>query len=227
MEDDKTNYNDWEILTDNGWKSFKGIIKKEKTDSIKLKFNDGTELICSEDHELLLKSGNFVKAKKSRYKHIVSDKGHKRVISVKKHKKVDTYDVTDVDGSRYYTNGVISHNCNMLSEFWSSVYPIISSSKKSKIIVASTPKDTSGLLYKLYDGSVKGTNNWANMKVLWNDVPGRDEKWKNETMSALGDPTIFSREFECVDGETLVTILNNNDEQQQITIRELYEIIQK
>jgi hypothetical protein len=87
---------------------------------------------------------------------------------------------------------------NMLSEFWSSVYPIISSSKKSKVIVASTPKDTSGLLYKLYDGSVKGTNNWAHMKVLWSDVPGRDEKWKNETIAALGDVSIFNREF-CVE----------------------------
>lgn len=84
----------------------------------------------------------------------------------------------------------------LLEEFWSSVYPIISSSKKSKIIVASTPKDTSGLLYKLYDGSVKKTNNWVNMKVLWSDVPDRDEKWRNETINALGDVGIFKREFE-------------------------------
>jgi phage terminase large subunit-like protein len=114
---------------------------------------------------------------------------------------------------------------NMLEEFWSSVYPIISASKKSKIIVASTPKDTSGLLYKLYDGSVKKTNNWVNMKVLWNDVPDRDEKWRNETINALGDVSMFKREFECVDGKTLVTILNNSNEEQQITIEELYEAI--
>lgn len=85
---------------------------------------------------------------------------------------------------------------NLLEEFWSSVYPIISSSKKSKIIIASTPKDTSGLLYKLYSESVKGENNWVNMKVLWSDVPDRDEKWKRETISALGDIDTFRREFE-------------------------------
>jgi hypothetical protein len=84
----------------------------------------------------------------------------------------------------------------LLEEFWSSVYPIISSSKKSKIIIASTPKDTSGLLYKLYDGSVKKQNNWVNMKVLWNDVPGRDERWRKDTIDALGDEGIFRREFE-------------------------------
>jgi hypothetical protein len=192
----KENPDNWEILTDNGWKSFSGVIKKEETKCVKITFDDGTDLICSEDHEMMTISGVFILAKKSRYKKIYSENGFKKVISVKKSKNQDTYDVTDVDGGRYYTNSVISHNCNMLEDFWSSVYPIISSSKKSKIIVASTPKDTSGLLYKLYDGSVKQTNNWVNMKVLWNDVPDRDEKWKRETIAALGDEKIFSREFE-------------------------------
>jgi len=112
---------------------------------------------------------------------------------------------------------------NMLDEFWASVYPIISSSTKSKIIMASTPRDTSGLFYKLYDGSVKGTNEWVHMKVLWNEVPGRDEKWKKQTVGSLSDIGMWKREFECVDGKTLITILNSNNEEQQITIEELYK----
>ena len=218
------NPENWEILTDKGWKSFSGVIKKEETKCVKITFDDETDLICSEDHEIMTISGAFVLAKKSRYKKIYSENGFKKVISVKKFKNQDTYDVTDVDGGRYYTNSVISHNCNMLEEFWSSVYPIISSSKKSKIIVASTPKDTSGLLYKLYDGSIKQTNNWSNMKVLWNDVPDRDEKWRRETIAALGDESIFRREFECVAGETIVTILNLENEETQITIEEFFNI---
>jgi len=87
---------------------------------------------------------------------------------------------------------------NMLNEFWASIYPIISSSTKSKIIMASTPRDTSGLFYKLYDGSVKGTNDWVHMRVLWNEVPGRDEKWKRQTMGSLSDMGMWKREFECV-----------------------------
>jgi hypothetical protein len=113
---------------------------------------------------------------------------------------------------------------NMMSEFWSSVYPIISSSKKAKIIIASTPKDTSGLLYELYDASVKGENNWANMKVLWSDVPGRDEKWKKDTMAALGDPAIFSREFECAFDEVGESAIDQNlfDDMRKQTIQPLY-----
>lgn len=63
--------------------------------------------------------------------------------------------------------------------------------------MASTPKDTSGLFYKLYDGSVKKQNNWVNMRVTWDEIPGRNEKWKKETISSLGDPEVFRREFEC------------------------------
>ncbi len=114
---------------------------------------------------------------------------------------------------------------NLLNEFWASVYPIISSSKKSKIIMASTPRDTSGIFYRLYDESVKGENNWAHMKVLWNEVPGRDEKWAKDTKSGMADPSLWKREFECVEGKTLITILNNVNEQQQITIEELYSLL--
>lgn len=91
---------------------------------------------------------------------------------------------------------------HLLDDFWASVYPIISSSKKSKIIMASTPRDTSGLFYKLYKGSAEGENSWANMKIIWSEVPGRDEKWKRETMGSLSDPSVFFREFECQFEET-------------------------
>lgn len=113
----------------------------------------------------------------------------------------------------------------MLKEFWASVFPIISSKKKSKIIVASTPRDTSGLFYKLYDGSVKGENEWSNLRIKWDDVPGRDEKWKKAIMGSIGDPAIFQREFECCTTETRLQILNNGSEE-YITIGELYKLLE-
>lgn len=86
---------------------------------------------------------------------------------------------------------------HLLNEFWASVYPIISSSMKSKIIMASTPRDTAGLFYKLYNGSIKGENEWASLKILWNEVPGRTEKWKQQTIASLSDVGMWKREFEC------------------------------
>jgi hypothetical protein len=113
---------------------------------------------------------------------------------------------------------------HLLNEFWASVYPIISSSMKSKIIMASTPRDTAGLFYRLYSGSVKGENEWQSLKILWNEVPGRTEKWKQQTIASLSDVGMWRREFECVDGKTLVTILKDNKEQ-SIIIENLYDII--
>jgi hypothetical protein len=224
MEENNLNPNDWEILTDTGWKSFSGVIKNKNIRSVKLKFDDGTELICSENHELLTYSGNFTYASKSRYKKIVSDSAYKKVISVIKNGFIDAYDVTNVDGGRYFTNGVVSHNCHILNEFWASVYPIISSSMKSKVIMASTPRDTSGLFYKLYSQSIKGENNWVSMKVLWNEVPGRTEKWAKETMSSLGDASIWRREYECEFDEVGESALDKDlfDQMKKHTIEATY-----
>jgi hypothetical protein len=87
---------------------------------------------------------------------------------------------------------------NLLNSFWSAVYPIISSSKKSKIIMASTPRDTSGIFYRLYKKSIDDTNSvWKSMVIKWNDIPGRDEEWVKETKLGMDDPTKFAQEFEC------------------------------
>jgi hypothetical protein len=84
---------------------------------------------------------------------------------------------------------------NMVDTFWSAVYPIISSSKKSKIFVASTPNGTGNLFYQLYTDGLEGKNNWKTERVDWDEVPGRDEKWKNDTIKSLGSRELFDQEF--------------------------------
>lgn len=113
---------------------------------------------------------------------------------------------------------------NMLNEFWASVFPIISSSKKSKVIMASTPRDTSGLFYRLYDESVKGKSEWVHMKVLWNEVPGRDEKWARDTRGGMADPTAWKREFECTFDEVGESAIDEElfEEMKRNTFQPLY-----
>ena len=84
---------------------------------------------------------------------------------------------------------------HMVEEFWSSVYPIISSSKKSKIFIASTPNGTDNLFYELYDGAIEDKNGWVAERVDWWEVPGRDEKWKEDTIRSLGSREVFDQEF--------------------------------
>jgi len=86
---------------------------------------------------------------------------------------------------------------NLVEQFWSSVYPIISSSTKSKIFVASTPNGSGNLFFTLYTEAEKGTNNWHSEKILWHEVPGRDEQWKKDTIKSIGSEEAFAQEFDC------------------------------
>ena len=84
---------------------------------------------------------------------------------------------------------------HLVEQFWSSVYPIISSSKKSKIFVASTPNGTGNLFHDLYSGAMDGKNDWKAEKVDWWEFPGRDEAWKDKTIRTLGSREVFDQEF--------------------------------
>jgi len=84
---------------------------------------------------------------------------------------------------------------HIVDKFWESVYPIISSSKKSKIFIASTPNGTDNLFYRLFKGAEEGDNNWKAERIDWWEIPGRDEKWKHDTIKTLGSLETFSQEF--------------------------------
>lgn len=82
-------------------------------------------------------------------------------------------------------------------EFWSSTYPTISSGETTKLLFTSTPKGLNHF-YKFVIDAKEGRNGFAWTEVKWNKVPGRDEKWKQETLQALSfDYEQFAQEYEC------------------------------
>lgn len=82
--------------------------------------------------------------------------------------------------------------------FFTSVYPTISSGKESKIILVSTPNGLNHF-YKIWQNANKNTNGYHPIKVLWNDVPGRDEVWKQNTLGSMNfDTEKFEQEY-CVE----------------------------
>jgi len=100
----------------------------------------------------------------------------------------ESVNVTILDELAFIDNHIVE-------KFWESVYPIISSSKKSKIFIASTPNGSDNLFYRLYQGALQGDNNWKAERIDWWEIPGRDEKWKNDTIKTLGSQEAFSQEF--------------------------------
>ena len=87
---------------------------------------------------------------------------------------------------------------HLVEEFWKSVYPIISSSKKSKAFICSTANGTQNLFYKIYnDAETNPDSVWNRGKIMWNEVPGRDEKWAAETRASIGSDEAWRQEFCC------------------------------
>lgn len=85
---------------------------------------------------------------------------------------------------------------HLLEDFWSSVIPTISSGKKSKILVVSTPKGVGNKFYEIYSGAESGKlKKWKHERIDWWDVPGRDEDWKHEQIELLGSEEKFLQEY--------------------------------
>lgn len=82
-------------------------------------------------------------------------------------------------------------------EFFAAVFPTISSGNTTKILFTSTPNGLNHF-YKTCEGAKEGTNGYEFVEVMWYDVPGRDDIWKHETLSAMDhDTQKFAQEFEC------------------------------
>ena len=80
------------------------------------------------------------------------------------------------------------------AQFYTSTYPVISSGKDSKVIVCSTANGIGNQFHKIWEGAVQGVNEYKPFRVDWWDVPGRDEKWKEETISNTSEIQ-FDQEF--------------------------------
>jgi hypothetical protein len=198
----------FEILTNDGFKDFKGMMAGYNECKIKLTFDDGTQLTCTPKHKLMLTSVEWIYAELVKAGDVLY--GNKIVSGIENYKSDDVvYDFLEIaDNHTYYANGVLSHQCLIVDEaafiephlmepFWASVFPIVSSSKKSKVFICSTPNGTGNLFYNIYTGSLENKNGWVNDKILWNEVPGRDERWVKEIKGGLASEEKWQQEFEC------------------------------
>ena len=84
---------------------------------------------------------------------------------------------------------------NVAEQFFSSVYPTISSGKTTKVMIVSTPHGMN-MFYKLWVDAEEKRNSYIPIEVHWSEVPGRDDKWKKETIANTSQSQ-FNTEFEC------------------------------
>ena len=84
---------------------------------------------------------------------------------------------------------------NISEEFFSSVYPTISSGQTTKVFIVSTPNGMNKF-YKLWTDAEEKQNDYSPISVHWSQVPDRDEEWKDKTIRNTSERQ-FQQEFEC------------------------------
>ena len=84
---------------------------------------------------------------------------------------------------------------HIADEFFASVYPTISSGQSTKVLIVSTPKGMNHF-YRMWHDAERGKNEYVPTDVHWSEVPGRDDKWKAQTIANTSEQQ-FKVEFEC------------------------------
>jgi hypothetical protein len=84
---------------------------------------------------------------------------------------------------------------NIADEFFTSVYPTISSGTQSKILISSTPNGMNHY-YRMWTEAVERLNGFKFIEANWRQVPGRDQAWADDQRRILGEEK-FLQEMEC------------------------------
>ena len=92
----------------------------------------------------------------------------------------------------------------LAEEFVASVFPTISSSESSQLIIVSTPKGMNHY-YKLWMEAEAGINGFKAIQGKWQEHPKRTIEWYKEQKAILGDVKT-AQEIDCVFGKTMITV---------------------
>ena len=84
---------------------------------------------------------------------------------------------------------------HIADSFFASVYPTITSGKSTKVIIVSTPHGMNHF-YRMWHDAERSKNDYIPTDVHWSEVPGRDAKWKQQTIANTSEQQ-FKVEFEC------------------------------
>lgn len=193
------------ILSEGKFRNFQGFQHMGDKETVVLIFK-GTKIECTEDHRFLKIDGEWIEAKDFIKGDVCN--GYEFVELIRTHDIRPVYDAIEVEETHsFYAEGLIAHNCSFLyidetaflenwDEFFTSVYPTISSGKTTKILLTSTPNGLNHF-WKICKGAQEKKNGYIYIEVKWDRVPGRDEAWKEDTLAGMNyDYEKFSQEFE-------------------------------
>ena len=191
------------IKTERGFEEFTDIRKVVKNKRITITTTN-SQLKCSEDHRILVgscKNGKiFRQASKLKVGHKIKDEV---IIDIKVEKgEFEFYDIIGVEGHTYTTNGLESHNCNVVfgdeiayipstiwDEFTDSIFPTQNSLQFKQTILTST---ANGMNHwkQIVDGARNKVNGYTLIENNWEDVPHYNKKGELLDPDSYKDTTI-------------------------------------
>ena len=155
----------------NVYRNFDFISRSESNKIIDLFFDDGSYLTVTEDHKILCNGEWTPSIKINIGDFVYTPTDTKQVIyKSKSNKKIYVYDVINVETTNnFFANQTLIKNCvfldefafvpsNIATEFFTSVYPVITAGTKTKIIIVSTPNGMN-LFYKIWTDAINKKNN--------------------------------------------------------------------
>lgn len=85
-------------------------------------------------------------------------------------------------------------------DFYTSIYPTVAAVKSAQIIITSTPKGYNHF-YQIWNMAMNNQSDYTPFRVLWNEIPGRNEAYKKKTIAEFGGGAKglrkWRQEYEC------------------------------
>jgi hypothetical protein len=226
----------FKILTNEGFSDFLGVTKTEQPLTVKeIILDNGATITTTVDHCIFIDTANSTEMGKLGIgdKVLYNNKLH-TIVSIRYKDTDAVYDVLEVEKNhRFYVKSLNQYflvkNCLYIDElgfvpaaeeFYESVYPTISSSDTSKVIITSTPKGLN-FFYKMWIEAETGRNEYVAYDVKWFEHPDRDQAWYDSQVANLNAKSV-DQEINCVAGDTK---LNLNGE--SVTIKAIYDKYKK
>ena len=83
---------------------------------------------------------------------------------------------------------------SIVDTFYENVYPTLSASNVSRIIITSTPNGFNKF-YKIYSAAERGDNEYVPIRIDWWQHPDRDDAWYQRELANLGSIEAFNRQY--------------------------------
>lgn len=213
------------ILTENGFKPFNGFICQGERSVIDLVLSNGQTLSCTKNHRIRMPDFNgepeFVEAEFLSVGDVLYN--GVTIIDVHDTGRIEkVYDALEVEDTHsFYANGIVVSNCNLLvldefafipsgiaEEFIMSVFPTLTSSKESKLVLCSTPNGLNSF-YRMWKDAETGKNDFVTVRGYWSEI--YDQKWYEEQCRLLNnDKARINQELNCEFLGSAQTLIDSN-----------------